>query len=689
MRRKADSDHGRRALRAYEGRDGTPSSTAAAAAEDAAASAIDGTLAVRADGSPRVPAFLFAVMEDVVATGNNRRLVRCVEGTTALEERTVRDDFLQALLLFVAAPPQKPSPEGVERSPASSPTIRVDAPLAEPLVSSAWMDAEEQSGATAVFHAAGLSASLSAFPSTYRLLDEPSFDAVLATPIPFFDSLPTPHLFPAVVVPTLQRLPPSLTPLSSPWVDPLIQRLQALADPQLSEAPLPAPLSALPVASSHAEWASDSPLSSLVESALSDGSFSPPAAVPLLSLALLQPLNARFLASCRQLHSALLERCGLLGCLSALRDFFFAAHGLLIDDFVGLFRSTALSTALINERLSEALSSAGKTALIGRLRAVHGEKASFSSISSSFSSSSVSLLLSLHFHYEVAWPLSEVVTAEHVRRYNQVLHLILHLRVSLRALSRLSQLSARQSTASSHPLAHQFHLFRAAVHHCVRVLHDYVITHATLSAWPTLVAAMQAQPSSASLARLRAHHSAYLERILHLCLLTPNLSAAFAALQKMVGGVGAVEGLGRIILQDYLAHSIDDWAEAQPHGDEEGEEEQWIREEEEEDERGLREERRRRMKAWRLSLSEEQQRALQRRYGVYRDELLSECWHRLEEQRTAHQRNLRFLLLVLEQISSHGVHPHRQRTREHTHHHGKPSFLASPLTHLVPPSLCL
>ena len=621
---------------------------------DAAWGAVDGVLAMRGDGSPRVPSFLLPMMEDVVATGNHCRLVQSIEGTAASGEKSVCEDFRLALLHFVSAP-QSASPDTAADTAAECASLSASFALPNPpapatLTGNEWLEAEAQPSSSLLVKA--VAAHRSSSTSSYELLDLPSFHGLAAIVIPPFVSLQEPRLFPAAINSSPMRAPPSLTSLSSPYVDPFIQQLQALAESisAVPSAAVPPPLF------NDKGFVTDGSLSSLVEAALDSGSFRPPPAVPLLTSALLQPLSTRYHSSCKRLHSVLLNQCQLMRCLSSLRNFFLAAHGVLIDDFVGLFRSAALSTPLINERLNEALAAAGQSALVGRLRAAHGERASFSSISSSFSSSSVSLLLSLSFHYDAPWPLNEIVTADHVRKYNQVLHLILHLRVSLHALSRLSNLSSRQSALSAHPLAHQFNLFKAAVHHSVRVLHDYVVTHATLSAWTALRAVVESPSASTSLARLRAHHSGYLDRILHLCLLSPNLSAAFAALQKMVGGVGAVEGLGRMIVHEYLTHTIDDWEDDHLRDEEDDDDAG----EDDEEERGVKEERRKRARAWRLSLSEAQQRSLQERYEVQRERLLGECWRRLEELRTAHQRNLRFFLLVLEQISSHGVHPHRQ-----------------------------
>ena len=475
--------------------------------------------------------------------------------------------------------------------------------------------------------------------------------------------------------------------LSNPYVDPFIRQLQEQANPpRLNPDPEAASPPSLPLPATSASV--DEPLSSLVHDALRDGHFRAPPALPLFESGLLQPLHSRCLSSSQRLHHVLLTRCDLLSHLSALRGFFLSAEGVLLDDFIAVFRSSHLSTPLVNDRLTEALSalplsSPCRRFLVGRLRASHGEAAaSFSSISSSFSSSSVSLLLTLTFHLDVPYPLDAIITGDHLRKYNQLLHFILHLRVSLRVLARLSTLSSRQSSASGHPLAHRFHLLRAAVHHCIRVLHDYVLTHATLTAWPTLLSAMSSSPSSTSLERLGSHHSAYLERILHLCLLTPNLSAAFAALQKMVGGVGAVEGLGRLILHDALARTIDDdWDDNDQADDNDRNEadNSWSYEDDD-DERSVKEARRKRRQHWRLSLSEVEQQRLRLRYQQRQDELQAECWRRLEELRVAHDRNLRFFLLVLDQISTNGVHPHRQqRNLPHT---------SDPITHPVEPLRC-
>ena len=158
-----------------------------------------------------------------MATGNHRRLVRCVEGRAALEEKTVRDDFLEALLLFVAAPPQRTPPgvpaEGGERSCPSSSVLRLDAPSAEPLISSAWMDAEECS-AGAGFRLSGLSASPSAAPPSSTGCWT-SLRSTPCSPLPFHPSNSS------GTSPLPRRRPPfpSASPALShspvqPWVDP-------------------------------------------------------------------------------------------------------------------------------------------------------------------------------------------------------------------------------------------------------------------------------------------------------------------------------------------------------------------------------------------------------------------------------------------------------------------------------------
>ena len=669
------------------------------------ASRVDGVIATRADGTPRVPAFLIPLMDEALHAGNHQRLLRTMEGEADAELPTLRDSFRLALLHFLPQPsqsPPPPSPPSPQQHSPSPVSIQADS-SARPAMND-WMDSQALALPAALPSPTALLSTLSPFiPSPYALADPPSFSDVRVATIPPFSTLPEPRIFPPLTPPQPASAPPSLTALSRPYVDPFIRQLLERADlthpnPHTQPSP-PPPTSSSP---STPPPPSDAPLSSLVHDALTHQRFRAPPALPLFESGLLRPLHGRFLSSSQRLHTALFTRCSLLSWLSALRGFFLSAEGVLLDDFIAVFRTSQLSTPLVNDRLSEALSALPPSSpcrrfLVGRLRAVHGEAASFSSISSSFSSSSVSLLLTLTFHLDVPYPLDCIITADHLRKYNQLLRFILHLRVSQRVLARLSTLSSRASSASAHQsLVHRFHLLRAAVHHCIRVLHDYVLTHATLTAWPALLSALSSSPSSTSLARLRSHHGAYLERLLHLCLLTPNLSAAFAALQNIVGGVGAVESLGRLILHHLLDRTIDDWDDGDQADDDGADDDSWAYEEDNE-ERVLREARRKRRRQWMLALSEAEHAGLRERWQQRQEELQVECRRRLEELRLAHERNLRFFLLLLDQIASHGVHPHRQ-PRSLTHPQPTPAHPSAAMTvpllialhQPVPPSLvCL
>ena len=673
--RAVDRDAVRRVL---ADRANLPADDAQQRSDEAAATTIDGQVAMRSDGTPRVPSFLQPLMEQIVATGNHLRLVRAIDAEAMTAFIPLRQCVRDALQHYLARPHPAEPPKPTSAIPLSP----VHAPRASsPTHSKEWPDSKVPSP-SGMFSLSSVASELTISPAVYVLLDGPSFSIVRASAIPTFSSLPLPHLFPPTVSPTHSLQPLTLTALSQPFVDPFIRSLLHDADNVAAHGVLerhPPPSSPATVATT------DPTLSSLVYHALSVGCFCSPPALPLLQLGLLQPLQDRFLSSGAELHRVLLSRCSLLSCLAAFRDFFLSADGVLLDDLMSVFRSSSPSTAHVTERLNDTLSSLPSASpsrqfLAGRMRAAHGERASFSSISSSFTSTSVSLLLSLTFHCDVAWPLDAIVTADHLRKYNAVLHLILHLRVSLHVLSRLSHLSSGRQSSTSHPLAHQFNLFKAAVHHCIRVLHDYVLTHATTSGWPSLLSAVQSTSSPVSLAALRDHHSAYLERILQLCLLTPNLSAAFAALQKIVGGVGAVESLGRLIMHDLLDHTIDDeWDMGHHSADADADEDDdWLLAEDDNEHR-LREERRRKRRVWRSSLSSFEQADLQRRYAKYRSDVLSDCWRRLAELRTGHDRNVRFFLTLIRQIATHGRHSHR-KPRLHLRERTTSRLLALPLT---------
>ena len=413
-----------------------------------------------------------------------------------------------------------------------------------------------------------------------------------------------------------------------------------------------------------------------------------PPALPLLQSCLLQPLRQRFLLSSQQLLEALLQDCALLSCLSALREFYFSGNGLLVDELLTASRSPGIGTARLQERLNDSLAAASPACrrfLAHRMRVLRQDRASVSDASSlslghgsllAGSSVAGAVLLSLSFQCELPWPLREIVTADQIRRYNSVLRFILLLRRSLRALSRLAVATARSSTAGSHRLEHRFHLFRASVHHTVRVLHEHVLTHAACTAWPELEAAVTSTASPPSLSSLRRHHARYLERVHSLCLLTPKLSAAFAAVERVLAVVGEVEELARLLLRDYLQLTIDDdWddgdggssrrrsllarASETAEADALAGDAWLLNEEEDEAELRTRETWRSRRREWRRALSEEQQAALQLRYDGYKDRLYDECVQRLDELQSAYRRDAAFLCLLCRRMANNSTNSHR------------------------------
>ena len=193
--------------------------TDAVSGDAAGTKGIDGTPVLRRDGSPQVPAFLLSAMDDIVATGNNQRLVRCLDGNSGKADITLRDEFRRSLLLFL--PPllqpqqQQPSPSHSEpSSPLPPPPSEVPSFDTSPLLSE-WVVRQPESGVGLFNRLGGLMSSIPPLPSAlYQLMDVPSFDGVTVTEIPSYSSLPLPHLFPlSLYPPPCTHLQPSLLSL--------------------------------------------------------------------------------------------------------------------------------------------------------------------------------------------------------------------------------------------------------------------------------------------------------------------------------------------------------------------------------------------------------------------------------------------------------------------------------------------
>ena len=394
--------------------------------------------------------------------------------------------------------------------------------------------------------------------------------------------------------------PPSPTPslLSVEWMHPYIAQLHE----QSSTFATARPPQSIPTNS--VDVVDDASLSDLVHAAVSASAFSSPLPARMMDACLLSHVRDRYTTSSHRVVRALLDECGLVSCLQSLRALYLSYDGVMTSDLLSAIRELTSSTAaagslarlqdIVNEcavsassavcsqwykRHPIAVSSTDRSYSIFSLPSttVSSSSSAFSRSSfpppsvspSSFSSLSVSLQR-LSFRCAVPWPLDAIVTVEHVRQYDAVFHFILQLKCALHTLARLpALLSIRQSESAAfsvlpHPLSHAFYLLRAAVHHSIAVLHAYVLSQATGTAWNELVTAVSLSTPSATLSSpsvvqsLHSAHCRYLDRVLLVCLLAPSMAAVMSAVQRLLAVVAGVEELAGMVA-DYLHSTVDDW----------------------------------------------------------------------------------------------------------------------------------
>ena len=667
------------------------------------------------DTATHCPSFLKPVLSLILCTSENERLITTLQrqqadsdtatishAATATRPTPLLQRFSQSFRsLFpalhsspAAAPPHLTASELHGSSSIVAPSTIVAAlSTTESAVTNEWMD----SG----------SPSLGLFTAIEGLLSAPSLhEPSLAHICPASADYPSmlwllkPHRFP---VPScgFDTSPPTPSLLSVEWVDPYISRLQSstAADSSPSK-----PRDRLKVAD-------DAALSELVYAAMSSPLFSSPLPGRLMDECLLSHIRDRYSVSSRRALRALLDDSGLLSCLLSLRSLYLSYDGVLTSDLMSAIRELSASTAgtggiaRIQDIVNACAASASSTACCQWYKrhpiAVSSNDRTYSIFSLSLTTSALpalsassaqassfsalsALLQRLSFRCAVPWPLDGIVTADHVRQYDAVFHFILQLNCALHTLARLPALSStRQSEAMAfsalpHPLSHAFYLLRAAVHHSVLVLHSYVLSQATGSAWDELLAAVS-QPSSSSpssspsvVRSLHAAHSRYLNRVLLVCLLAPSMAAVMSAVQRLLAVVAAVEEVAGMVA-DYLHTGIDDWQPGQWHSAssqlvvDDDDESTLLRsaavsvvdESVEAEQRAVRRQRR-------MALSGDEQDALRAEYDSHKDGLYARCQRRCEEVREEYQHTVVFLLMVLGKIVHAGAHTQRQRT-PHTH----------------------
>ena len=623
--------------------------------------------------------------------------------------------FFLRLHVKPAAPPAQPSPlEECESSPVEPAIVAADAASDSAAVNE-WMDSGGPS--LGLFSAVSglLSAPAGGQPSLAHICPAPADDPLLL-------QLLQPHRFPLLssLSPLVDTAPHASSLLSVEWVDPYIAQLQQsiISDP-----------SPLPVPAGSVEVAADATLSDLVHAAVSTAAFSPPQPARLMDACLLSHIRDRYFASSHRVLHALLHDCGLVGCLLSMRSLYLSDDGVMTSDILSAIRDLTASTAgagsmaRVQDIVNECAVSASSTTCSQWYRnhpiAVSSTERTYSIFSLSLASHSASsappssfsslsaLLQQLSFRCAVPWPLDTIVTAEHVRQYDAVFHFILQLNCALHTLSRLpALLSTRASepptfSALPHPLSHSFYLLRAAVHHSIAVLHSYVLSQATGSAWNELVAAVSLPSPSATLSSpsvvqsLHSAHCRYVDRVLLVCLLAPSMAAVMSAVQRLLAVVAGVEEVGGMVAE-YLHTNIDDWQPGQwsghstRHLDAADDEDFMLRPVAEADGSAETEQRATR-RQWRMALSDVEQQQLRVEYDAHKDGLYTRCQHRCEEVREEYQHTAVFLLMVLGKIVHTGAHPHRQHssTRTRTHTPQRRAHSSKLAVHFLFPLLCL
>ena len=581
--------------------------------------------------------------------------------------------FFPALHISSAVPPTQPATIEVQARSSVAPADVAAPSAAESAVINEWMDSGGPS--SGLFSVVGE-------PMSASLVDQPSLAHICPAPAddPTLLSLLKPHHFPlpaSSILDPLSSTTPSL--LSVEWVDPYIAQLQQSATVAVTSPPAPA---------GSVDVAEDASLSSVVHAAVSSSTFSSPQPARMIESCLLSHIRERYTTSSQRVLHALLKECGLVSCLLSLRSLYLSFDGVMTSDLLSAIRELSSSTAeagsmariqdIVNEcavsstacsqwykRHPIAVSSIDRSYSIFSLSLAISSSSSHSASSlspSSFSSLSA-LLQKLSFVCAIPWPLDSIVTVEHVGQYDAVFHFILQLNCALHTLARLPSLlltRRKESAAYSalpHPLSHSFYLLRAAVHHSVAVLHSYVLSQATGSAWDELAASVSlssplATQSTPSIVQsLHSAHCRYLDRVLLVCLLAPSMAAVMSAVQRLLGVVAGVEEVAGTVA-DYLHTTIDDW---QP--------EQWSKsavvppalsfsdESAEVEQRAIR-------RQWRMALSNDEQEALRVEYDAHKDGLYVHCQRRCEEVRDEYHHTVVFLLMVLGKIVHSGAHPH-------------------------------